>query len=232
MPQIFSRLALFLQRRPHQSAPTDPQPDDAKAEGSLSGTPPIPPEWETTQLLVAEYTCLRSEIVSLTGLQFQIMAVATVAFGAVLSAGFQVRNAAIILIYPLLSLVLGITWLFKAHLITRIAAYIRVGIEDRVGLQNMGWEHYVQDHSLPRGRFAYWSFRSIFPVTSIIAIGASFAVATRGAGLVVLYGLSIAVTIATIAVFILWREPAPELRYKAHPAEPARIPLQRESQSE
>ncbi|MEV8630928.1 hypothetical protein AB0395_04660 [Streptosporangium sp. NPDC051023] len=170
---------------------------------------------------MAEYTSLRSEIVSLTGLQSQITAVVTVAFGAVLTAGFQVRNAAIILIYPLLSMVLGISWLFKAHLITRLAAYIRDKVEDRVGLQNMGWEHYVQDHSLPSGRFAYWGFRSIFPVTSIIAVGTSLAVPSQGATMVVLYGLAVVVTLATIATFVLWREPSPELRGRARPTNPS-----------
>ncbi|MEU3166977.1 hypothetical protein [Streptosporangium sp. NPDC006930] len=185
--------------------------------GSLPTTGPISPQWEATQLKAAEYTSLRSEIVGLTSLQFQTTAVATVSFGAVLSAGFQVRNAAIILIYPLLSLALGIIWLFKAHLITRIAAYLRTGIEDRVGRENMGWEHYVQDHPLPRGRFAYWGLRAIFPVTSMIAIGASFALAPQGVAMTILYILSFTVTIGTIAVFILWREPSPELGQKSSP---------------
>lgn len=154
-------------------------------------------------------------------MQSQITAVVTVAFGAVLSAGFQVRNATIILVYPLLSMVLGISWLFKAHLITRLAAYIRDRIEGRVGLQNMGWEHYVWDHSLPSGRFAYWGFRSIFPVTSIIAIGASLAVPSQGVTTVVLYCLAVVVTLATIAMFVLWREPSPELRGKARPTAPS-----------
>ncbi|MER5650364.1 hypothetical protein [Streptosporangium sp. NPDC002524] len=166
---------------------------------------------------MAQYTSLRAEIVSLTALQFQITAVTTVSFGAVLSAGFQVRNAAIILVYPLLSLVLGIIWLFKAHLITRIAAFIRTEIEDRVGRENMGWEHYVQAHPLPGRRLAYWGLRAIFPVTSLIAIGVSVAVASQGLAMIVSYVLAAIFTIVTFMVFFFWQEPSPELGRKARP---------------
>lgn len=39
-------------------------------------------------------------------------------------------SVAIVLVYPLLSLILGIVWLDKAHLITRIAACLRSEMED------------------------------------------------------------------------------------------------------
>ncbi|WP_433443705.1 hypothetical protein [Nonomuraea sp. CA-141351] len=162
-------------------------------------------------MAVAEFTALRAEIVQLTGLQSQMITLTVVAFGAVLPVGLQARNAAIVLVYPLLALVLGIVWLYKAHLITRIAAYLRSGVEDRVGRHNLGWEHFVQQNPLPRGRFAYWGLRSIFPTTSILAIGASIAVATPSIALFVMYGLACIVTITSVMVFIVWREPAPEL---------------------
>ncbi|MEV4887929.1 hypothetical protein AB0K48_00870 [Nonomuraea sp. NPDC055795] len=160
-------------------------------------------------------TALRAEIVHLTGLQSQIITLTVVAFGAVVPTGLQVRNAAVILVYPLLSLVLGIVWLYKAHLITRIAAYLRSGVEDRVGPHNLGWEHFVQDNPLPRGQFAYWGLRSIFPTTSILAIAASIAVATPSIAIFVLWGLACLVTLTSIVIFIMWREPAPELRTRA-----------------
>ncbi|MGA4995470.1 hypothetical protein [Nonomuraea bangladeshensis] len=175
------------------------------AETSLSG-------WDPTSLAVAEFTALRAEIVQLTGLQSQIVTLTVVAFGAIVPVGLQNNNAAIVLVYPLLSLILGIVWLYKAHLITRIAAYLRSGVEDRVGQSNLGWEHFVQQHPLPRGRFAYWGLRSIFPTTSLLAIGASIHVAKPSIALLVLYGLAFMVTVASVVVFILWREPAPEVK--------------------
>ncbi|PZG53993.1 hypothetical protein C1I98_05040 [Spongiactinospora gelatinilytica] len=88
--------------------------------------------WDRTQLAVAEYTSLRAEIVQLTGLRTQLIGGSVVVFGVVLSVGFEAGNTAVVLVYPLLSLVLGIAWLYKAHLITRIAAYLRERVEGRV----------------------------------------------------------------------------------------------------
>lgn len=169
------------------------------------------PGWDETQLVVAEYSNLRAEIVKLTELQFQTTAVTVVAFGTVLSLGIQQGNAAIILVYPMLSLILGIIWLHYANLIARIATYIRDSIEDRVGYHNLGWEHYVQANPLPRGRYAYWGIRAVFIVSSILALVASLQVATPDIAVALLYVLAVTVTIATATVFIIWREPAPEL---------------------
>jgi hypothetical protein len=195
----------------------------ATAELSFSGgysgewvhIPPVAetsPGWDPTPLAVAEFTALRAEIVHLTGLQSQIITLTVVAFGAIVPVGLQNGNAAIVLVYPLLSLILGIVWLYKAHLITRIAAYLRSGVEDRVGHHNLGWEHFVQQHPLPRGRFAYWGLRSIFPTTSLLAIGASIHVAKPSITLFVLYGLAIMVNVTSVVIFTAWREPAPELK--------------------
>jgi hypothetical protein len=180
---------------------TAPQPSSPDRSG-----------WDETQLIVAEYVNLRAEIIKLTELQFQTTAVTVVAFGTVLSVGIQVGNAAIILIYPMLSLILGVTWLHYANLIARIAAYIRDSIEDRVG-HNLGWEHYVQTHSLPRGRFVYWGIRAVFIVSSILALVASPPVANPRIAVapVLLYVLAVTVTAAVVTVFIICREPSPEL---------------------
>jgi hypothetical protein len=171
---------------------------------------PNGPRWDETQLVAAEYANLRAEIVKLTELQFQATAATVVAFGTVLSIWIQVRNAAIILVHPILSFVLGIIWLHYANLIARIATYLRE-IEDRVGHRNLSWEHYVQAHPLPRGRFAYWGIRPVFIVTSILAVVASLPVATPSITVILFYVLAIMVTGATVAIFIIWHEPAPEL---------------------
>lgn len=174
---------------------------------------PDGPGWDKTQLVVAEYANLRAEIIKLTELQFQTTAVTVVAFGTVLSVGIQVGSAAIILIYPMLSLILGITWLHYANLMARIAAYIRNGIEERVGRDNLGWEHYVQTHALPRGRFVYWGIRAVFIISSVLALVASLPGATSRITVapVLFYILAITVTVAAVMIFIICREPSPEL---------------------
>lgn len=163
-----------------------------------------------TQLVAAEYANLRTEIVKLTELQFQATAATVVAFGTVLSIGIQVRNAAIILVRPILSFVLGIIWLHYANLIARIATYLR-DLEDRVGHHNLGWKHYVQAHPLPRGRFAYWGIRPVFIASSILAVVASLPVATPNIAVMLFYVIAITATVATVTIFVIWHEPAPEL---------------------
>ncbi len=139
-----------------------------------------------------------------------MITLAVVAFGAILPVGLQAKNAAIILIYPLLSLVLGLVWLYKAHSITRIATYLRTVVEARVGQECLGWEHFVQEHPMPRRWLAYWAIRSVFPVTSALAIAVSVAVAVPGAWLFVLYGLALTIFLLTVAIFVFWREASPE----------------------
>lgn len=174
-------------------------------QSSLNG-----PRWDATQLVAVEYANLRAEIVKLTELQFQTTAATVVAFGTILSVGIQVRNAAVILIHPILSFVLGVIWLHYANLIARIASYLR-DVEDRVGHRNLGWEHYVQAHPLPRGRFAYWGIRPVFLVSSILAVVASIPVATPSIAVMLFYVLAFIVTAFTVMIFVIWHEPAPEL---------------------
>jgi hypothetical protein len=97
-----------------------------------------------------------------------------------------------------------------ANLIARIATYLR-DVEDRVGHHNLGWEHYVQAHPLPRGRFAYWGIRPVFIISSILAVVASLPVATPSIAVMLFYVLAITVTVATGTIFVIWHEPAPEL---------------------
>jgi hypothetical protein len=170
-----------------------------------------PAGWDATQLVVAEYTYLRTEVIKLMELQFQNIAVTVLAFGTVLSVGFQARNAAIILVYPLLSLILSIVWLHHANLIARIAAYVRTDVEDRVGYHYLGWEHFVRGNPLPRRHLAYWGMRAIFVASSILAILASLMVPGSSIPLNLLRGLAFAVTALTGVVFAVWAEPSPEL---------------------
>ncbi|MFI7543860.1 hypothetical protein [Actinoplanes sp. NPDC049599] len=175
--------------------------------------------WDSTGLAVAEYTNLRAEVIKLLELQFQNTAVTVVAFGTVLSVGIQTRQAAIVLVYPMLALTLGIIWLHQAHLVGRIARYIRNSLEDRVGSNNLNWEHFVQVSPLPRGRIivtlphswlAFWGVRSIFAASSLLALMVSLPLATWGPATITLYVLSVGATVTNVLIFSGWREPSPE----------------------
>ena len=159
-------------------------------------------------LMVAEYQSLRAEIVTLIGLQSQLQALAVIGFGTVLSVGFQSDKAVIVLIYPLLSAILGVSWLNHAQSVSRIAAYIAEQVERSAGQGYMGWENYVRTAPLTYGRLGYWGVRSIFPGSSVLAIIAGSAIAKHSLGETVVFISSAVVTVATVVVVLLWREDA------------------------
>ena len=161
---------------------------------------------EDLSLIIAEYKSLCSEILKLVELQAQLVALAVIAFGTVLSVGFQADKAVIVLVYPLLSLILGISWLNHAHAIHRCAGYIAHRIEQRVGMQVMGWESFVEVQPLPKAMIGYWGVRSIFMGSSTLSIIAGTVIPKHGLTPWAFYFLAIGVTILTILIFLLWSE--------------------------
>jgi hypothetical protein len=72
---------------------------------------PSPTETQIGELLVAQYTTLRDEIVKRIEIQHQLISLALIAPGTVLAIGFQTSNASLMLIYPLLGMFLSAVWL-------------------------------------------------------------------------------------------------------------------------
>lgn len=167
-----------------------------------------PQTFETTQLIVAEYQSLRAEILKLIELQSQLVALTVIAFGTVLSVGFQTQSPVIILIHPLLAAILGTSWLNHAHAASRIATYLRLEIEERVGSPGLHWESYVQKYPLPNAWFGYWGVRSIFMCSSVLAIIASSVVGSLGPAEWAVYVVALAITLGMTGMFFCWREPA------------------------
>jgi hypothetical protein len=106
---------------------------------------------------------------------------------------------------------MGMNWLHHTFRIHRIAAYIRTRIEDTVGTEKMGWEHYVNEHPMPIGRASYWGLRAAFVASSILAVGIALAMQKFDALTVVLLCVASVATILNFIMFYAWREPAPEL---------------------
>ncbi|MFI0405414.1 hypothetical protein [Actinomadura sp. 3N508] len=183
--------------------PMDPSlaPDRATAELGLK------PE-EGVALMVAEYESLRAEILKLIELQSQLVALMMIAFGTVVSVGFQAKNATIIFTYPIISLLLAIYWLNYAHTTCRCAEYISTRIEKRAGPEYMGWENYVRVRPLEKARLGYWGVRFIFMGSSVLAIVAGFSVGIHGVAAQIFCGLGIVMTVLTMALLVTWREPA------------------------
>lgn len=161
------------------------------------------------ELIVAEYESLRCEILKLIELQAQLISLIVVALGTMLSFGLQMKNSTVILVYPLLSLILGISWLNHSHAISRCAAYLSQELEPRFGRNALGWENYVRKNPLRYGMLGYWGVRSIFMGSSVTAVISGMVILRGTAVEIVLVAFSCIVTAATIVIFLVWREPSP-----------------------
>lgn len=156
-------------------------------------------------LIVAEYQSLRDEIIKLIELQSQLVLITVAAFGTVVSVGVQGEDGRIILVHPLLSIILGISWINHAHSICRCARYLR-RVEARVGSDTLGWEHFVQDNPPRAPWLGYWGVRLMFPASSVLAVVQGIVVGSSGGLKWGLFGVSLGLTILTIALFMYWQE--------------------------
>ena len=109
---------------------------------SAEESPPSQTETHTGDLLVAEYTALRDEIVKRIEIQHQLVSLALIAPGTVLAIGFQTSSASLMLLYPLLGMFLSAVWLSNSFALHDIAAYIANQIRSRVGANLSIWEHF------------------------------------------------------------------------------------------
>ncbi|MDQ3274887.1 MAG: hypothetical protein M3Q39_07605 [Actinomycetota bacterium] len=161
------------------------------------------------ELIIAEYESLRGEILKLIELQSQLVSLAVVALGTILSFGLQARNSVLVFVYPFLSLMLGISWLNHSHAISRCAAYLSLEFESRCGHSVLGWENYVRRNPLRFGMLGYWGVRSVFMGSSVTAFVAGIILLRGTAVEMIAATTSCLVTASTILLFVVWREPSP-----------------------
>lgn len=185
-------------------------PDSAASDAHLPVAPAVPTNEQVSprdQFALAEYNNLRMEILKLIELQSRLLNVIVIAFGAVISVGFQARNAAIIAVHPILALILGICWLNHNYAITRAADYIRSRLETRFYENDCeGWEHYVLDYKISHARIGHLGERAIFSGSSIVAVLAAFYVGRNNLWSIAAITTATVVTVATILLFLAYRE--------------------------
>ena len=97
---------------------------------------------DPTQFLLAEYKELRGEILKRSEMQHQLISIALVAFGALISVGLKDSPGAL-LAYPMLALFLAAAWSYNDLQIAQLGIYIRLRIEDKLIGGGLGWEHAI-----------------------------------------------------------------------------------------
>lgn len=174
----------------------------------------LPSEYAVA-LIVAEYNSLRDEILKLIELQSQLIGLAVLALGVIMGVGLRSSNAAVMFVYPPLSLMLSITWLNHAHAVSRCADYLSDELEPRWGHAVLGWEGFVRRHPLPHAMLGYWGVRSVFIGSSVIAVLVGWSLIETRASAVVAGVLSTTTAVLTILLFLCWSEPSPRALQRA-----------------
>jgi hypothetical protein len=156
---------------------------------------------ESFSLITTEYNAMREEILKLEENQHQILSLSLIAPGTILAIGFQTRNASIMYLYPILALFLAAIWLSNSHGVHRIATYIKNRIEAKVGIDNIGWEHFHAETIEPYQFIGFLGFRAIFIVTELLAIVAGISL-SRFNAIEILF-LIVAITSCILTILIL-----------------------------
>ncbi|SPT64510.1 hypothetical protein [Actinomadura madurae] len=176
-------------------------------------------------LVAAEYVSLRAEIVKLIELQAQLVSLTVISTGAIMGAAVQVQSAGLAFVYPVLALILGISWLNHALAIGRAARYLSQDFEPRCGDGVLGWERFVRRNPLRFGMLGYWGVRSVFMGSSLVAVLIGWTLIEARAAQLAFGVLSTLISIVTFALFIAWREPSPrELFAEEHSADGSVVP--------
>ena len=157
---------------------------------------------DSTQFLLAEYTELKGEISKRTEIQHQLVSIALVALGALITVGVKDSPAAL-LAYPMLALFLSAAWSYNDIQIAQIGKYIQYRIEENLIGEDLGWEHAIKADLSSKfiGKRIILATRGILLGSEALALG--LYLLTRRTihlpkGEVVLLIFSIAATAATV----------------------------------
>src|SRR5205085_4040743 len=108
---------------------------------------------DITNALLHEYDALRAEILKRIEIMYQISTIALIGPGTLFAFGLQTKNASLILLYPLFSMLLSIMWSNYDRRCRQLGSYIKSQIEARFGGEVMGWEHFMDS-----SRSKHWFF--------------------------------------------------------------------------
>lgn len=130
------------------------------------------------ELVVAEYTSLRGEIVKRIEIQHQLISLALIAPGTVLALGFQTNSSSLLLVYPLLGMFLSAVWLSNSFAIHDLAAYLQSHIQPPAGKDHAIWEQFrVSTDTRHLGLLHFWGTRGLFIGTEFLALLAGITLA-------------------------------------------------------
>ena len=124
------------------------------------------------QQYIEEYKSLRLELIKRLDIQHHLLLFSLIIASVLFTLGlhYQVNNAFILLLYPILAMFLAVAWVYNDVRLNDIRAYIRARIEKK-RLEGLEWENHLAFKR--HGSFLRLSELSalgIFVVLSILAI--------------------------------------------------------------
>ena len=127
---------------------------------------------DPVQFLLAEYAQLKAEILKRSEFQHQLISIALVALGALVSVGLKDAPIAV-LAYPMLAMFLASAWTYNDAQIAQLGIYIRYRIEENLIGEGLGWEHAIKADSVSGviGKRIRIATRGILIGSEFMAIG-------------------------------------------------------------
>jgi len=161
-------------------------------------------ETNADDMLTAEYTSLREEIIKRIEIQHQLLSLALIAPGTVLAIGFQTGSASLLFVYPILGMFLSAVWLSNSFAIHDIANYIKNQLKPRAGENRSIWEHSRASIDTRRVSILhFWGTRGIFIGTELLALLAGITLAKFNAAQVIFLIIGIISGILTTIMLVL-----------------------------
>jgi hypothetical protein len=133
----------------------DPQP--GSTEGQPSGSFPAPDvkQQDASQIMLAEYTALRTEVDRRATVQWNVLALQVTSAGVIASLAIShASDFALLLVIPLSSYMLGSRYILHDYHLKLISRYIRDSLSGRLG-GHLAWESWkisqITPDTGPRG---------------------------------------------------------------------------------
>ena len=174
---------------------TEGQANPASIPDALSET--------SSDFLIAEYATLRDEVLKRIELQHQLVSLALIATGTLVTICVQ-ASTTVALAYPILGLFLAAAWSLHNVRVWQMGNYIREEIEENFLDSDQGWEHVrPKGRAVKLGPLPLHGARSIFVGTQVLAVFVTLLISTFPTEDVVLLVLDGMVIMLTIV--LLWQ---------------------------
>jgi hypothetical protein len=130
------------------------------------------------QAQLEEYKMLRDDMQQRIRFRFQLFSLLLAALGFILPFGIEKQNPAVLLVYPVISFFLALSWVHQGAIMRKIGRYLRDELEPKVA--GLEWEAYVNRDSK---RFSQFSIIGFFASSGFILFSQALTLALAFLGM-------------------------------------------------